>query len=151
MVAQVRPPTLPSGRCPQAPLPPFAPLPAPRPHPRRPLARAGCRPTPIPPPHPHTLASAAPTHSHRQVPPGFEPKLNPAEVDAAFHVPLSTFLSDRNHVCWDVRGSKGSRWGPAGCAAAAMLSPGACAAPGAARPRCLQAALRLRAARRGAA
>ncbi|GBF92352.1 hypothetical protein Rsub_05554 [Raphidocelis subcapitata] len=45
---------------------------------------------------------------HAHVPPSFVPRLNPSEVDAAFHMPLAAFLEGDCHLHWDVSGGRGS-------------------------------------------
>ncbi|KAI8475372.1 MAG: mitochondrial nudix hydrolase 15 [Monoraphidium minutum] len=42
-----------------------------------------------------------------QVPADFTPAINPAEVDAAFHMPLAAFLEADHHLHWDVGGARG--------------------------------------------
>lgn len=43
-----------------------------------------------------------------KVPVDFQPRINPDEVDAAFHMPLGAFLEARHHIHWDVTGTRGS-------------------------------------------
>ena len=63
------------------------------------------RPNEAPPPPP---CEPAPLNPFAQVPADFTPVINPDEVDAAFHMPLSAFLEPDHHIQWDVSGGKSS-------------------------------------------